>query len=454
MHKNVISVLDGMTGSCGKAKVIGEIATDNRINLGAAITNNMPNAGHTFVDEKGKRVVFRNIPVSCVNPDTELFIGPGSAIDLDIFMEEYERVKPYIGDRKIYVHERVPIIEARHIEREKREVKTGSTFKGCGPVLQDKIIRDAKLKFFKSFKNAICTSNAEWLERLYEHLDNESEYVMVETSQGCGLSLNFSGNDPYTTSRNISTARFLDYSGIPASRLLGTIMVIRPFPIRISSITKSSGYVYSGGFGGGAPLTWTQVNLASMYKSYPFNGDVDCFDNNLSLELVRELVLKCPDKYLMQVFGPDYRSKCIEDITLLEALEVERLIYKSEGIKEYETRLLELPMISADFPPNTIIDQSEQTTVSLQERRIGDMDIEQLKLYIKMNDPYGLYLNFLQHLDYSMYEKSGAFEDYHFNKYLRTYFEFLESETKTKILALGTGAGNNQRILRHDLVRR
>ena len=51
MIKNVISVIDGEAGSCGKAKVVGEIATDNTINLGAAITNCMPNAGHTFVDE-------------------------------------------------------------------------------------------------------------------------------------------------------------------------------------------------------------------------------------------------------------------------------------------------------------------------------------------------------------------------------------------------------------------
>ena len=47
MIKNVISVIDGEAGSCGKAKVIGEIATDKSIKLGASVTNCMPNAGHT-----------------------------------------------------------------------------------------------------------------------------------------------------------------------------------------------------------------------------------------------------------------------------------------------------------------------------------------------------------------------------------------------------------------------
>ena len=69
MIKNVISVIDGEAGSCGKAKVVGEIATDKAINLGAAVTNCMPNARHTFVDEKGNATIFRNIPVSLVNPN-------------------------------------------------------------------------------------------------------------------------------------------------------------------------------------------------------------------------------------------------------------------------------------------------------------------------------------------------------------------------------------------------
>ena len=59
--RNVISVIDGEAGSCGKAKVIGEIATDKSIKLEASVTNCMPNAVHTFVDEFGNTTIFRNI---------------------------------------------------------------------------------------------------------------------------------------------------------------------------------------------------------------------------------------------------------------------------------------------------------------------------------------------------------------------------------------------------------
>ena len=65
MIKNVISVIDGEAGSCGKAKVVGEIATDRTINLGAAVTNCMPNAGHTFVDEKGKNYHYQRRNAQC-----------------------------------------------------------------------------------------------------------------------------------------------------------------------------------------------------------------------------------------------------------------------------------------------------------------------------------------------------------------------------------------------------
>jgi len=452
MIKNVISVIDGAAGSCGKAKVVGEIATDKSINLGAAVTNCMPNAGHTFVDESGNATIFRNIPVSCINPNTELFIGPGSAIDMDTFKTEYASALKYLGDRKIYVHEMVPLIEERHKRYEKENIKSGSTFKGCGAVTQEKVIRDKKLEFFKTFKNAVMCSNDEWLERLYKHLDNPFEYVLLEGAQGCDLDLNHSGNYPYVTSRNVSTSQLLADSGISPERLLQTIMVIRPFPIRISNITKSGDVIYTGAYGKGEPLTWTQVNIASMYGSYPCCGDVGCFTHNLDKGRIQELLSCCPEIYLKQLFGENYRLKRVSELNLLEALELERLVYKSQGIVEYESCFIELPMLDSEHAPNLIFDQSEQTSVTKMERRIFDLDINKLKNNCRINTPYGLYLNFFQHLSYDFAGKRGNFKDYYFNRYLREYFEWLESEINTDILALGTGARNGERILKKELI--
>lgn len=453
MIKNVVSILDGAVGSCGKAKVVGEIATDKSINLGASVTNCMPNAGHTFVDELGNATVFRNIPVSAVNPKTELFIGPGSAIDMEVFMAEYERVKKYLGDRKIYVHEMVPIIEERHKAYEREHIKSGSTFKGCGAVTQEKVIRYPVLGFFKGYKNAVVVSGDEWLDRLYSHLDNPQEYVLLEGAQGCDLCLNHSGNYPYVTSRNVSTMQMMADSGISGERLLQTNMVIRPFPIRISNITESGKYIYTGKYGNGEELTWAQINLASMFDSYPCRGDVDCYNNYLDIAKVRKLVSHCPKVYLMQLFGENYKSQRLDEISLLQALELERLVYKSKGISEYQTKLIELPMIDAKFPENTIFDQSEDTTVTRKERKVYDLDIKKLKKNCQINTPYNLYLNFFQHLSWDSKGETGDFDINDFNHYLREYLNWLESETKSYIAALGTGPQNGERLLRRRLVK-
>lgn len=453
MIKNVISVIDGEAGSCGKAKVIGEIATDKSVNLGASVTNCMPNAGHTFVDEKGNATIFRNIPVSSVNPDTELFIGPGSAIDMEVFKEEYKQAKKYLKDRKIYVHEMVPLIDERHKEYERKHIRSGSTFKGCGAVTQEKVIRDKKLEFFKTFENAVVCSNDEWLERLYTHLNNPTEYVMLEGAQGCDLDLNHSGNYPFVTSRNVSTSQSLADSGISPERLLQTIMVIRPFPIRISNITKAGEFIYTGDYGKGQELTWTQINLASMYGGYPFKGDVECLPHNINLSRVKKLISQCPEIYLKQLFGDNFRNIKIGDLKILQILELERLVYKSKGFSAYESHFLELGMFDKDSLPNTIFDQSEQTSVTKMERRVFDLDVSKLKTNCYINTPSSLYLNFFQHLGLDYKGKIGNFDDYYFNRYLREYFSWLETETNVEISALGTGARNGERILKKSLVK-
>ena len=461
MNKNVISVIDGAIGSCGKAKVVGEIATDKSINLGAAITNCMPNAGHTFVDEKGNKTIFRNIPVSCVNKNTELFIGPGSSIDMNIFKDEYSSASKYLNNRKIYVHEMVPIIEKRHKQFEKEHIKSGSTFKGCGAVSQEKIIRDSKLQFFKEYKNAIVCSNDEWLERLYSHLDNPNEHVILEGSQGCDLSLNFSGNYPYVTSRNVSTAQLLADSGISSERLLETIMVIRPFPIRISNITEDGKYIYTGSYGNGQELSWSQINLSAKIGSYPFANNLDEFTNELFYDknFIKKYLLETNHDILTQVFknNVEYYLNNLEKISIIQLCEIDRLNNKLQNNKEYNPTFLDISLFDNKFYEKKeiekIYDFSEQTTVTKKERRIFDIDIKKLKNNCLINSPYGLYLNFFQQLDETFSHKMGNFDDLYLNRYLREYLDWIEQNSNTEILALGTGANNNERILKKSLIK-
>ena len=433
----------------------------------------MPNAGHTFIDEKGTSTVFRNIPVSSVNPNTELFIGPGSAIDMKTFKNEYQQVQKYLRDRKIYVHEMVPLITERHKQHERQHIKSGSTFNGCGAVTGEKILRDKKLEFFKTFKNAIVCSNYEWLERLYEHLDNPFEYVMLEGAQGCDLDLNHSGNYPFVTSRNVSTSQLLADSGISPERLLQTIMVIRTFPIRISNITKTGEFIYTGSYGTGVEFTWSDVNLAAQNGVYPYRGNCpreiyyefayhakSTLDQSINIIIAMYSVL--PTNYKMQLLNGILKETLKKDeIDLILALEIERIYHKLKGENPYKSIVIKRVNNNGrifNSPDYIITDLSELTSVTKKERRIFDLDIKKLKINVKINNPYGLYLNFFQQFDYSLFEKTDNYDDIK-NKYLINsdnidrYIEWLESETKSQILALGTGAKNGERIIKKTLVK-
>ena len=468
---NVDIIIDGEAGSCGKGKLIAEYAL-HIINLGAAVTNCMPNAGHTYVDENGNVYLFRNIPVSCVNPNTELFIGPGSAIDMETFIEEYERLEPLLNGRKIYVHEMVPLIEKRHKIYERKHIKSGSTFKGCGAVSVEKIMRDKNLKFFKTYKNAVVCSNKEWLERLHAHINNQNERVLLEGSQGCSLSINFSGNYPHVTSRNVSASQLLADSGISPFRVGEIIMVIRAFPIRISNVTNDGRYINTGQNGSGRELTWSEVNLGALNGVYPYRGNCPIevyyelayhakpiFEQNM--EYILYMYKSLPKDYKMQLCGGKIIKSLTPDrVNLENATEIERLYWKSLNVREYTSFVIAHINNNGRVFEGTnynIRDLSELTSVTRKERKIYTNDIDKLKCNVIANEPTGIYLNFAQHLDIHLENKVGEYSD--LVNYpeinmdnLDRFIEWIESECGVPVVALGTGARNGQRIRRRESI--
>ena len=199
-------------------------------------------------------------------------------------------------------------------------------------------------------------------------------------------------------------------------------MVVRPFPIRISNITKDGAIIYTGAYGTGRELTWTEINIAAQF-GYPYEGLLDEYriDYHKSelYDYVREDLSRCPDIYLKQIFGENYIEIKPSDVTLLQALEMERLYYKSIGKREYESNYIELPLRETKDKPTFIYYLSEQTTVTKMERRVFDLDIQKLKSNCKINTPSSLYLNFFQHLSYIHKGLKGNYDDIRFDKPLR-----------------------------------
>ena len=58
-------------------------------------------------------------------------------------------------------------------------------------------------------------------------------------------------------------------------------------------------------------------------------------------------------------------------------------------------------------------------------------------------------MNFFQHLNYNYIGIKGDYKEIYFDRYIRNYFAWLESETGIEISTLGTGSKNGERVLKN-----
>lgn len=286
---SVTVVLDSQAGSCGKGKFIGYLAGKDYMDI--AIDNFMSNAGHTYVTEDGVKVMTQQLPTSLVNPNTSLVIGPEAAITPHILFEEMIKYKDMICDRKVIINPNAVVIADKHRREEQRVLRSGSTFKGCGSARADKVMRQAML--FGEFWNKLTSENGGDfgddegdygdfnycitcgdLRYVKDHLQvmdtmqyindaiNDGKNIIVEGSQGCDLDINYGLPYPNTTSRQCHAGQLVADCGISPRLVDNIIMIMRPYPIRISNTTNlhdENGEVLkvsSGDYAGSQELTW------------------------------------------------------------------------------------------------------------------------------------------------------------------------------------------------------
>lgn len=276
MSGKVTVVLDSQAGSCGKGKFIGYLAQKD--NASFAINNFMSNAGHTYEDDKYGRVMTQHLPTSMVNPDTQLYIGPGAAITPSILFDEILHYRDIIGDREIVINPRAMVIKPEHAEKEKQIIRSGSTFKGCGAACADKVMRVPGTQLFGEWYRY-----EDWSEVIDQKMDRDSvnfilshvrvedgmfdlnnaidcgESVMIEGSQGCDLDINYGLPYPNTTSRQCHAGQLVADCGISPRLVTDIVMIMRPYPIRISNKTNIGIDISSGDYDGSQELTWDEI---------------------------------------------------------------------------------------------------------------------------------------------------------------------------------------------------
>ena len=287
----VTVVLDSQAGSCGKGKFIGYLA--DKDNMDIAVDNFMSNAGHTYVTDDGQKIMTQQLPTSIVNPNTSLVIGPEAAITPHILFQEIIKYEDLIGNRKIIINPNAVVIADKHRIEEQQVLRSGSTFKGCGSARADKVMRQAMLfgTFWEKINsdnpnfgddegdygdlNYCCTVGELKIISKYIEVMDTMEYIndaidlgkniIVEGSQGCDLDINYGLPYPNTTSRQCHAGQLVADCGISPRLVDNIIMIMRPYPIRISNTTNlinGNGEILkvsSGDYAGAEEITWDIV---------------------------------------------------------------------------------------------------------------------------------------------------------------------------------------------------
>lgn len=228
-------VVGGQFGSEGKGKISAYITEAEGID--ACVRCGGPNSGHCFVDDNGRLIKLRQLPTGYIRPGTELFIPAGGLIDLNVLKSEIDTFA--VDHHRLHIDADAMIVldQDRAAERARDlNERHGSTLSGTGSAVARRALRERDVVLARD-----ATPNAPWLAKYLvfntaselNRLVDSGKKVLVEGTQGCGLSLFHSGHYPKVTSRDTTASGFLSECGLSPFLVTEIVLVIRTFPIRV-----------------------------------------------------------------------------------------------------------------------------------------------------------------------------------------------------------------------------
>lgn len=294
MRKQATVIVDLQFGSTGKGLIAGYLAKRNKPDT--VVCAFAPNAGHTFEDEHGNRMVTCSLPTGIVSPSVKVvLLGPGSVIDPDLLVSEIDQ---FIGSDsltpQVYIHEHAAVVTEGHRAAEAQGmVGIGSTMKGVGAATIDKIrrLQDGNSNTARDMLGGTVLESRIISHADYIALISRSNNLQIEGAQGYSLGIN-SGFYPYTTSRECTVPQLLSDCAVPFNMFdLNIVGSCRTYPIRVANRFDSSGKQvgWSGpSYWDQMELSWEQVGLPVEYTTVTkLPRRVFTF----SLEQVRQAVL-------------------------------------------------------------------------------------------------------------------------------------------------------------------
>jgi adenylosuccinate synthase len=157
----------------------------------------------------------------------------GAIIDPEIFLREVNALG--LGPERVVVSPFASVITAddRDAERSSGIIsEIGSTGSGTGAALVRRIARRKGTELasaFDALKPFIRDTTAFMRKAL-----NQNRWIVIEGSQGFGLSLLHGGHYPHATSRDTTAGTFLGESGLSPIDVKDIMLVLRAHPIRVA----------------------------------------------------------------------------------------------------------------------------------------------------------------------------------------------------------------------------
>ncbi|QJD50030.1 PurA-like adenylosuccinate synthetase [Microbacterium phage Rasovi] len=253
----VSTIVGGQYGSEAKGHVTAQLvkaaakdardfATEHDVPIPETINVRVagPNAGHTVYDDQGQKFALRQIPVGAVYEDVKLYIAPGSEIDLDVLYSEIEALEAagHPIQHRLWISRQATVITQEHKDAEAALVgDIGSTGKGIGAARAARLLRSAQT-IGDYMEDAGLGTMWEWREpsEWYasdDFVHDNLSHVLIEGTQGYGLSLRASGFYPYVTSSDARAIDFMAMAGVDPTRCsvkATNWVVARVFPIRVA----------------------------------------------------------------------------------------------------------------------------------------------------------------------------------------------------------------------------
>lgn len=226
----VTVVVGGQFGGEGKGKVAHYLAREMGAKVAVRVGGS--NSGHTVIDPAGNALILRQLPTPSILPDVTCVLGAGSYIDVDILFDEIKMTGLSLD--RLYIDPNALVVVEDDIAAEKKSSlrsTIGSTQSGTGAAVIRRISRDGTARLAKD--DARLKPFVRPVVPYMRDLLSKGERIIIEGTQGFGLSLLHTPYYPYATSRDTTAAAFVSEAGLSPLDVDDIVIVIRTYPIRV-----------------------------------------------------------------------------------------------------------------------------------------------------------------------------------------------------------------------------